>query len=56
VSNLTTIICLDDYHLNDRSGQKGTGLTALNPLENNFDLVFEPMQALKIEQSISKHI
>jgi len=56
VSDLTTVICLDDYHLNDRSGRKVTGLTALNPLENNFDLMFEQMQALKSEQSISKHI
>jgi phosphoribulokinase len=56
VSDLTTVICLDDYHLNDRSGRKVTGLTALSPLENNFDLMFEQMQALKSEQSISKHI
>ena len=56
VSDLTTVICLDDYHLNDRSGRKVTGLTALNPLENNFDLMFEQMQALKSGQSISKPI
>lgn len=56
VSDLTTVICLDDYHLNDRGGRKITGLTALNPLENNFDLMFEQMNALKSGKSISKPI
>ena len=45
VSDLTTVICLDDYHLNDRNGRKETGLTALNPLENNFDLMYEQAYA-----------
>jgi len=56
VSDLTTVICLDDYHLNDRGGRKVTGLTALNPLENNFDLMYEQMNALKSGKSISKPI
>jgi len=56
VSDLTTVICLDDYHLNDRNGRKVTGLTALNPLENNFDLMYEQMNALKSGKSISKPI
>jgi len=56
VSDLTTVICLDDYHLNDRNGRKVTGLTALNPLENNFDLMYEQMSALKSGKSISKPI
>merc|ERR1719252_559083 len=47
VSDLTTVICLDDYHLNDRNGRKESGLTALNPKENNFDLMFEQVKALK---------
>jgi phosphoribulokinase len=56
VSDLTTVICLDDYHSNDRGGRKVSGLTALNPLENNFDLMFEQMEALKAGKSISKPI
>jgi len=56
VSDLTTVICLDDYHLNDRNGRKESGLTALNPLENNFDLMYEQMNALKSGETISKPI
>jgi len=56
VSDLTTVICLDDYHLNDRNGRKESGLTALNPLENNFDLMFEQIGALKNGESIKKPI
>jgi len=56
VSDLTTVICLDDYHLNDRAGRKESGLTALNTLENNFDLMYEQVKALKEGKSISKPI
>lgn len=56
VSDLTTVICLDDYHLNDRNGRKESGLTALNPLENNFDLMYEQVKALKDGKSVSKPI
>ncbi|KAG7349442.1 uridine kinase [Nitzschia inconspicua] len=56
VSDLTTVICLDDYHLNDRNGRKVTGLTALNPLENNFDLMYEQVKALKEGKTVSKPI
>jgi phosphoribulokinase len=56
VSDLTTVMCLDDYHLNDRNGRKESGLTALNTLENNFDLMFEQVQALKNGETISKPI
>lgn len=56
VSDLTTVICLDDYHLNDRNGRKVSGLTALNPLENNFDLMYEQVKALKDGKTISKPI
>merc|ERR1712151_830855 len=41
VSDSTTVICLDDYHLNDRGGRKVTGRTALDTEENNFDLMYE---------------
>ena len=30
ISDTTTVLCLDDYHLNDREGRKKSGLTALN--------------------------
>jgi phosphoribulokinase len=56
VSDLTTVICLDDYHLNDRAGRKVTKRTALDPLENNFDLMYEQVKALKNGETISKPI
>ena len=56
VSDLTTVICLDDYHLNDREGRKVTKRTALDPLENNFDLMYEQVKALKDGKSIKKPI
>jgi len=36
ISDTTTVLCLDDYHLNDRNGRKESGLTALNLKEQNF--------------------
>uniref|UniRef100_A0A7S3Q7U9 Phosphoribulokinase n=1 Tax=Chaetoceros debilis TaxID=122233 RepID=A0A7S3Q7U9_9STRA len=56
VSDLTTVICLDDYHSNDRNGRKESGLTALNTEENNFDLMFEQIKALKNGDTIKKPI
>lgn len=56
VSDLTTVICLDDYHLNDRNGRKITKLTALDPRENNFDLMYEQIAALKSGKTVSKPI
>lgn len=56
VSDMTTVICLDDYHANDRNGRKVSGLTALNVKEQNFDLMYEQIKALKEGKSISKPI
>lgn len=56
VSDLTTVICLDDYHLNDREGRKVSGLTALDTRENNFDLMYEQVKALKEGKTVSKPI
>lgn len=56
VSDLTTVICLDDYHLNDRVGRMVSGLTALNTAENNFDLMYDQVNALKKGQTIYKPI
>merc|ERR1712003_444325 len=52
----TTVICLDDYHLNDRGGRKESGLTALDSRENNFDLMYEQVKALKDGKTVSKPI
>jgi phosphoribulokinase len=56
VSDLTTVICLDDYHLNDRNGRKVTQRTALDPEENNFDLMYEQIKALKNGETVAKPI
>ena len=56
VSDMATVICLDDYHLNDRQGRKVSGLTALNTAEQKFDLMFEHVKALKDGQSVMKPI
>lgn len=56
VSDMTTVICLDDYHLNDRGGRKKSGLTALNIKEQKFELMYEQIKALKEGKSISKPI
>merc|ERR1712054_526566 len=56
VSDKTTVICLDDYHANDRQGRKESGLTALNVKEQNFDLMYEQIKALKDGKSIAKPI
>ncbi|HIK03729.1 MAG TPA: phosphoribulokinase [Trichormus sp. M33_DOE_039] len=51
-----TVICLDDYHCLDRKQRKETGITALDPRANNFDLMYEQIKALKEGQSINKPI
>ncbi|MGL5081767.1 MAG: phosphoribulokinase [Microcoleaceae cyanobacterium] len=51
-----TVICLDDYHSLDRKQRKETGITALDPRANNFDLMYEQVNALKNGQSIMKPI
>lgn len=56
VSDLTTVICLDDYHSNDRAGRKVTGRTALDLAENDFDTMYEQLAALKAGKSVEKPI
>ncbi len=51
-----TVICLDDYHCLDRKQRKETGITALNPKANNFDLMYEQIRSLKQGQSVMKPI
>jgi phosphoribulokinase len=56
VSEDTTVICLDDFHLNDRAGRKVSGLTALDPRENNFDLMYQVVKDLKDGKTVTKPI
>ncbi len=53
---LMTVICLDDYHCLDRKQRKETGITALDPRANNFDLMYEQIKALKEGKAIDKPI
>lgn len=55
-TDFVTVICLDDYHCLDRKQRKETGITALDPRANNFDLMYEQIKALKSGQSIDKPI
>jgi len=54
--DFVTVICLDDYHCLDRKQRKETGITALDPRANNFDLMAEQMKALKEGRAIDKPI
>eukprot|EP00747_Dinoflagellata_sp_TGD_P153136 gnl/TRDRNA2_/TRDRNA2_177365_c0_seq5.p1 gnl/TRDRNA2_/TRDRNA2_177365_c0~~gnl/TRDRNA2_/TRDRNA2_177365_c0_seq5.p1 ORF type:complete len:491 (+),score=120.51 gnl/TRDRNA2_/TRDRNA2_177365_c0_seq5:70-1542(+) len=56
VSDQTTVICLDDYHLNDRQGRKVSKRTALDTAEQKFDLMYEQIKALKNGESVKKPI
>merc|ERR550514_1431350 len=56
VGDMMTVICLDDYHINDRAGRKATGLTALDTKENDFELMDAQMSALKAGKAIYKPI
>merc|ERR1711966_174384 len=56
LSDMTTVICLDDYHLNDREGRKVSGKTALHVEEQEFDLMYEQVKALKDGKSVDKRI
>merc|ERR1719436_2024024 len=50
------MICLDDYHTNDRAGRKATGLTALDAAENDFALMGAQIEALKQGKAVYKPI
>lgn len=41
ISDMTTVICLDDYHSLDRNGRKVAKVTALAPESQDFDLMYE---------------
>jgi len=56
VGDMMTVICLDDYHTNDRAGRKATGLTALDARENDFALMGAQIEALKAGKAVYKPI
>eukprot|EP00210_Caulerpa_lentillifera_P004592 g4382.t1 len=56
LSDMTTVICLDDYHCLDRQGRKEKNVTALAPEAQNFDLMYEQVKAIKEGKSIQKPI
>jgi phosphoribulokinase len=56
VGDMMTVICLDDYHINDRAGRKATGLTALDAKENDFALMGSQIEALKQGKAVYKPI
>ena len=56
LSDMTTVICLDDYHSLDRTGRKEANVTALDPKANNFDLMYEQVKAIKEGKSVMKPI
>merc|ERR1711963_674168 len=54
--DMMTVVCLDDYHTNDRAGRKATGLTALDSEENDFALMGAQIEALKQGKAVYKPI
>jgi phosphoribulokinase len=56
IGDMMTVICLDDYHINDRAGRKATGLTALDAAENDFALMGSQMEALAQGKAVYKPI
>ena len=56
VGDMMTVVCLDDYHTNDRAGRKATGWTALDAKENDFALMGAQIEALKQKKAVYKPI
>jgi len=56
IGDMLTVICLDDYHINDRAGRKATGLSALDAKENDFALMGVQIEALKQGKAVYKPI
>jgi phosphoribulokinase len=44
ISDMATVICLDDYHCLDRNGRKEKKVTALDPKAQDFDLMCASLQ------------
>ena len=56
ISDMTTVICLDDYHCLDRNGRKEAAVTALDEKAQNFDLMYEQVKALREGKAVDKPI
>ena len=56
ISDMTTVICLDDYHSLDRNGRKREGVTALDPKAQDFDMMYDQIKALKDRKNADKPI
>lgn len=56
LSDMTTVVCLDDYHCLDRYGRKEKGVTALDPKAQNFDLMYEQVRDIRDNKPIHKPI
>jgi phosphoribulokinase len=56
LSDMTTVICLDDYHCLDRNGRKEKAVTALDEKAQNFDLMYEQVKALREGKAVDKPI
>eukprot|EP01024_Parvocaulis_polyphysoides_P054659 TRINITY_DN552_c1_g1_i2.p1 TRINITY_DN552_c1_g1~~TRINITY_DN552_c1_g1_i2.p1 ORF type:complete len:292 (-),score=32.27 TRINITY_DN552_c1_g1_i2:368-1243(-) len=56
LSDMTTVLCLDDYHSLDRTGRKEKNVTALAPEAQNFELMYEQVKALKDGKAVDKPI
>src|SRR6266567_6185969 len=49
-------ICLDDYHTLDRLSRMRTGITALNPDANNFELMTKQIGCLAHGEAVVKPV
>lgn len=56
ISDMATVICLDDYHALDRTGRKEKGVTALAPEAQNFELMYDQVKAMKEGKPVQKPI
>jgi phosphoribulokinase len=56
ISDMTTVICLDDYHCLDRFGRKEKAVTALAPEAQNFELMYQQVKAMKEGKAVDKPI
>lgn len=56
ISDMTTVICLDDYHCLDRNGRKVKNVTALDPKAQDFELMYKQVKALKEGKAVDKPI
>jgi len=54
--DFVTVICLDDYHYDDRMGRRDKKYTALDEAANNFELMYQQVKALKEGKAIKKPI